>query len=165
MSFERGDFYKVVALVEGRLLSIYDGVTEYAVGRLLRDRALPKHRGGLYVARSPQEALRATFTLPQGSKLPWAPRVLRCHVQGPMEEYRGKLAVSALLVLSATPLSTAFGGASYAARCRRARRPQAGPQLPVFPEVAAQPPRNTEVREAARLVSAAASTAGSVILS
>ena len=29
-------------------------VTEYAVGRLLRDRALPKHRGGLYVARSPQ---------------------------------------------------------------------------------------------------------------
>ena len=33
----------------------------------------------------PQEALWATFTLPQSCKLPWAPRVLlRCHVQGPM---------------------------------------------------------------------------------
>lgn len=163
MSFERGDFYKVVALVEGRLLSIYDGATEYAVGRLLRERALPKHRGGLYVARSPQEALRATFTLPQSCKLPWAPRVLlRCHVQGPMLEYRGKLAVSALLVLSATPLSTAFGGASYAARCRRVRQPQARPEL-AFPEASRS--GNREVREAARLVSAAASTAGSAILS
>ncbi|CAK9000280.1 unnamed protein product [Durusdinium trenchii] len=124
MSFERGDFFKIVALVNGRLLSIYDGVTEYAVGRILRSRALPQHRGGLYVARTPQEALRATFSLPQNSKLLLAPRMLlRCRVQGPTVEYNGKLAVSALLALHATPLADAFGGASYAARCRRVRTP------------------------------------------
>lgn len=39
------------------------------------------------------------------------------------QEYNGKLAVSALLALHATPLADAFGGASYAARCRRVRTP------------------------------------------
>ena len=48
------------------------------------DMPVPSHitRVGCF---PPQEALRATFTLPQSCKLPWAPRVLlRCHVQGPM---------------------------------------------------------------------------------
>lgn len=38
------------------------------------------------------------------------------------KDYGGKLAVSGLLVLSASPVSDVFGGASYAARCRRAGR-------------------------------------------
>ncbi|CAE8583136.1 unnamed protein product, partial [Polarella glacialis] len=118
-------FYKVVARVGGQLLSIFDGQTVYAVGRLLRQEVRPGHRGGLYVARTARDAVRATFHLPQRSRLLLAPRVLlRCEAKGPFLDYgQGKVAVSALLPVEAKALDSNVP-ATYAGRCRAARRPQ-----------------------------------------
>lgn len=129
IGFESRTFYKVVARVEGRLLSIFDGITEYAIGRVLRQEVRERHRGGLYVARSPQDAVRATFNLPTQSKLLLAPRVLlRCQARGPLLEYgQGKVAVSALLPMEARALDSATC-ATYSGRCRAARRPRQSSQ-------------------------------------
>ncbi|CAJ1410599.1 unnamed protein product [Effrenium voratum] len=131
------------------------GVTEYAVGRILRSPVQRQHRGGLYVARSCKEAITATFSLPENSKQLLAPRVLlRCYVMGPTLEYPGKLAVSALMPLSAEPLADVLDGATYAARCRRFRRPRSQAW-----RAAAAVPAPVPEATAAQLVAAAAEAA------
>mmetsp|Transcript_156851 Transcript_156851/g.292698 ORF Transcript_156851/g.292698 Transcript_156851/m.292698 type:complete len:244 (+) Transcript_156851:106-837(+) len=114
------DVYKVVALVDGRLLSIFDATTEYTIGVRIDQLVLPGHGGGFYVSRTPEEALRAVFTLPRRSRLLLAPRVLlRCRAQGMCLSYgSGKLAVSSLMPLEAKPVHGDVP-ATYAGRCRR----------------------------------------------
>lgn len=114
------DVYKVVALVDGRLLSIFDGVTEYVIGIRRDQLVLPGHGGGFYVSRTPEEALRAVFSLPKRSRLLLAPRVLlRCRAHGMCLPYgSGKIAVSGLTPLEARPVHSDVA-ATYAGRCRR----------------------------------------------
>ncbi|KAG8462125.1 hypothetical protein KFE25_011575 [Diacronema lutheri] len=72
-----GDVYKVVAALGGRLISIFDGQTEYALG-------VPVHAPAgewLYACASYEDAVRAP--LPRRSRLRLAPRaVLRCTAWG-----------------------------------------------------------------------------------
>mmetsp|Transcript_46816 Transcript_46816/g.81393 ORF Transcript_46816/g.81393 Transcript_46816/m.81393 type:complete len:293 (+) Transcript_46816:111-989(+) len=100
------DVYKVVALVDGRLLSIFDATTEYTIGVRIDQLVLPGHGGGFYVSRTPEEALRAVSSLPRRSRLLTAPRaLLRCRAQGKYLSYgSGKLAVSALTPLEVKPV-------------------------------------------------------------
>lgn len=95
------DVYKVVALVDGHLLSIFDGATEYVIGTRRDQLVLPGRGGGFYVYRTAEEALRAEF--PKRSRLLRAPRaLLRCRAHGMCLPYEnGILAVSGLTPLEA----------------------------------------------------------------
>eukprot|EP00427_Karlodinium_veneficum_P066165 CAMPEP_0169322264 /NCGR_PEP_ID=MMETSP1017-20121227/9329_1 /TAXON_ID=342587 /ORGANISM="Karlodinium micrum, Strain CCMP2283" /LENGTH=1744 /DNA_ID=CAMNT_0009416799 /DNA_START=24 /DNA_END=5258 /DNA_ORIENTATION=+ len=102
------DVFKVVALVNGRLYSIFDGVTEYVVGKRLesKNKARPAYRGGLYVMSSAERAMRSKF--PQHSKLLLAPRVLiGCRAHGKRVECDdGGFAISGLTPLEVLAIET-----------------------------------------------------------
>ena len=87
-------YYKAVAVVEGRYLSIFDGVTEYKLNQQVEDRARRGHGGGIYVYPTLEDALDAR--VPGGSALLAAPRViLRVRAEGKSCIYdNGKLAFS-----------------------------------------------------------------------
>ncbi len=92
---EGGDtYYKQVALVDGRLLSIFDGETEYRLGETISENARQHHEGGIYVYRSADAAKRAPF--PRESALLSAERVLiRVRAEGRYCRYdNGKLSFS-----------------------------------------------------------------------
>lgn len=99
-----GTYFKAVALVGERLLSIFDGSTEYVPGLELREPARQKHGGGFYVYRSPKEALRAA--VPKESELYDSPRViLSVKAEGQYCVYEnGKLAFSRI-----TPIKVEMG--------------------------------------------------------
>eukprot|EP00451_Oxyrrhis_marina_P035228 CAMPEP_0204372018 /NCGR_PEP_ID=MMETSP0469-20131031/46948_1 /ASSEMBLY_ACC=CAM_ASM_000384 /TAXON_ID=2969 /ORGANISM="Oxyrrhis marina" /LENGTH=181 /DNA_ID=CAMNT_0051362235 /DNA_START=11 /DNA_END=553 /DNA_ORIENTATION=+ len=85
-------FYKVVAVLSGRFLSVYDGATEFIVGHPTSCPVRPRHQGGLYVFPSYQLALDALNGLPRrrGRGLYLAPRkILRCRCVGPFLRYPG----------------------------------------------------------------------------
>lgn len=70
-----GEFFKSVARAEdGRLLSIFDGTTEYRIGETLVQRVGRNHEGGYYVRRTPEGALAAD--VPSNSALADAERVV-----------------------------------------------------------------------------------------
>jgi len=97
---EGGDgYYKVVARDGDRLVSIYDGETEYVVGRELAEAARQDHGGGFYVYDSPEAARSAPF--PARSALADAERVLlRVRAAGSYCRYaNGKLAFSRITPL------------------------------------------------------------------
>jgi len=73
-SREGGIYYKAVAVVDGKFLSIYDGETEYKLGEMLRQPARQSHGGGYYVYRTIDEAREAA--VPGNSKLKDAPRAI-----------------------------------------------------------------------------------------
>lgn len=96
---EGGDmYYKMVAqLPDGRLVSVYDGETEYKIGQVIEQHAKQNHRGGIYVYRSIAEAQNAEF--PPRSALPDLPRIcLRVNASGQYCVYdNGKLAFSKVI--------------------------------------------------------------------
>jgi len=67
-------YYKIVARIENRLLSIFDGKTEYKIGCEICEQARQGHNGGFYAYSSAESAIKAPF--PADSKLLHAPRVL-----------------------------------------------------------------------------------------
>jgi hypothetical protein len=88
-------YYKMVARLEdGRLVSIYNGRTEYVLGQTLIEQARKEHGGGYYVYNSPQAARWAV--LPTNSRVRNAPQVLlRLRAEGNYVRYdNGKLAFS-----------------------------------------------------------------------
>ncbi|MEO8287111.1 MAG: hypothetical protein ABI670_11830 [Chloroflexota bacterium] len=87
-------YYKAVALVDGRYLSIFDGVTEYKIGETTVDRARQKHQGGIYCYDNLDQALSAD--VPPSAALRSADRVvLRVRAEGSYCRYPGgKLAFS-----------------------------------------------------------------------
>jgi hypothetical protein len=88
-------YYKAVAIAPGpRLLSIYDGETEYCKGITVSDPARQGHAGGIYVYPSADAA--ADAALPWDSMLRCLPRaILRVRAEGPYCRYdNGKLAFS-----------------------------------------------------------------------
>ncbi|KAK3249801.1 hypothetical protein CYMTET_40787 [Cymbomonas tetramitiformis] len=69
--------YKVVAMVDGRPMSIYDGRTEYAINQTVMDPLGEDHAGGLYVSETVQGCLlRDADLFPPQSALIGAPRAL-----------------------------------------------------------------------------------------
>jgi hypothetical protein len=92
---EGGDhYYKAVAVVNGRFLSIFDGTTEYRIGETAVQRPRQGHRGGIYVYPSLEAAAHAR--VPADSVLADAPRaILRVRAEGSYCRYdNGKLAFS-----------------------------------------------------------------------
>jgi hypothetical protein len=99
------DYYKVVAQAEnGRLLSIYDGETEYQLGVTLNGkRPLQCHHGGYYCHADPEDARDAA--LPDTSALLHLPRVLlRVKAEGAYTRYGQKLAFSRITPLEIVPM-------------------------------------------------------------
>lgn len=98
------DYYKAVALVDGRMYSIYDGKTEYVLGQEMRQQSQQQHGGGYYVYGSILDAIHAR--VPAASKLADTKRVIiQCRVGGSYCCYdNGKWAFSRL-----TPLRIVVG--------------------------------------------------------
>jgi len=89
------DYFKAVAVApDGRMVSIYDGKTEYVVGKPVERRARQNHAGGIYVYGSADEAANAD--VPAGSAMHDAPRVvIRVRAGGQYCRYdSGKLSFS-----------------------------------------------------------------------
>lgn len=101
---EGGDHYfKAVAIADdGRMLSIFDGSTEYRFGQTLTERPRQNHGGGYYVYPNAQSAARAE--VPAESALRNAKRlVIRVRAEGNYCRYdNGKLAFARV-----TPLERA----------------------------------------------------------
>jgi hypothetical protein len=84
------DYYKKVALVDGRMLSIFDGETEYKIGVTVKDTPRQNHGGGIYVYNSITDALNAAF--PGDSALKDAEHVIiRVRAEGSYCRYRGDI--------------------------------------------------------------------------
>jgi len=86
---EGGDsYYKIVAIHPdtGKLVSVFDGETEYQIGVTLNGKARQGHEGGYYCYKTKEAAIRAAF--PKGSvgKL-WAKKVLRIQAEGQYVTY------------------------------------------------------------------------------
>lgn len=97
---EAGDgWFKAVALVDGRMLSVFDGKTEYRLGEEMRQAVRTEHGGGFYAYPTLEAARRAS--VPSGSALIDAPRVvLRVRVDGAYSQYgNGKVSWSRLTPL------------------------------------------------------------------
>ena len=96
---EGGDtYYKVVACVNGRYLSIFDGETEYRIGEELHEVPRQGHQGGYYVYPTVKAA--QTADLPRTSRLLDAPRaLLRVRAEGGYCRYEHKLAFSRITPL------------------------------------------------------------------
>lgn len=95
------DHYKAVAMLDdGRLVSVYDGVTEYRLGETLREPCRPGHRGGYY-CHPDVEMSNATARrlFPDVSALYGCPRLalIRVRVGGRKIRYSGgKVAFSSV---------------------------------------------------------------------
>ena len=98
-SFPNADFYfKLVAKVNGKYFSIFDGDTEYTIGRHLSEAVQPEHKGGYYVYPSLKEAVFADVPFNKGGHY-IAPRtVLKVIAWGDFIKYeKGKMAFSNIL--------------------------------------------------------------------
>lgn len=88
-------YFKAVAVADdGRMLSIFDGRTEYRLGETLVEPVRKGHGGGFYVY--PSEALATEAELPADSMLRRAPRaIIRVRAEGQYTRYDNhKLAFS-----------------------------------------------------------------------
>mmetsp|Transcript_16153 Transcript_16153/g.38053 ORF Transcript_16153/g.38053 Transcript_16153/m.38053 type:complete len:239 (+) Transcript_16153:71-787(+) len=96
-------YYKLVAQQNGRYYSIYDGVTEYYVGKTLSQPVRPGHRGGYYVCETLYDLLK--LNIPTNSELKraeWA--VARVEGWGSTIVYSAhKIAVQSITVLGFRP--------------------------------------------------------------
>ena len=104
---EQGEYYKAVAVVDGRYLSIFDGVTEYRLGETTAQQtARQDHGGGWYVYGTPRAA--ATAELPDRCALADAPRaILKVRAEGAYCRYGSDHDTSKLAFSRLTPLEVA----------------------------------------------------------
>ena len=93
-------YYKLVAKVDNRYYSIYDGDTEYKMGEVLSQTARPGHGGGYYVYASTREAVFADVPYKRGGHY-IAPRtVVKCICWGDFVVYsNGKMSFSNIMAV------------------------------------------------------------------
>jgi len=101
-------YFKVVAKVDGRYLSIFDGQTEFKLGERIARMPALGHRGGFFAYDTIEDARDQLAMLPKGSKLIKADRtVLRVSGNVPHAEARrahGKVMLWAMTPLEEVPL-------------------------------------------------------------
>lgn len=96
--------YKRVARVGDRLLSIYDGVTEYRIGEVTTAKICDEH-SGIFVRPTAKGAKRAA--VPDSSRLADAPyAILRCECYGESAQHNGKTAYEHCRPVEVVALST-----------------------------------------------------------
>ena len=92
--------YKLVKVVDGKMLSLYDSATEYVIGKRLTQKARDGHAGGYYAYRSEEEVRTALNlkTLVPADCLCGVEIValLKCELSGTIIEYGAKLAATYL---------------------------------------------------------------------
>jgi hypothetical protein len=89
--------YKIVEVVDGKYFSVFDGKTEYVMGKRLAERAVSEHGGGYYSYPSP-DGVEARFN--DGSLFPrrcyddpMTLALIECEISGTVIEYdNGKFA-------------------------------------------------------------------------
>ncbi|SHH88764.1 hypothetical protein SAMN02745135_02557 [Caloranaerobacter azorensis DSM 13643] len=91
---EEGYYYKLVAVIDNKYFSIFDGKTQYEIGKTLIEEVKPDFEGGFYVYKTIKEAQNAVF--PSTSKLLKATRaILKVKCCGNYCKYEnGKIAFS-----------------------------------------------------------------------
>lgn len=91
---EGGEYYKAVAVVDGKFFSVYNGRTEYVIGREMYEPARQDHKGGYYVQRTIHGAEHAIF--PSDAVFKNHPRaILKLKCEGNYCKYdNGKIAFS-----------------------------------------------------------------------
>lgn len=139
---ERCFAFKAVAEVDGRLLSIYDGVTEFVLGRTSMRHPRAGRAGAFFVHRTAQGAMAHPF--PSSCRLAHAPRVVlrvRCDACAAVPTH-GKLMLSEL-----TP--------THVVARRRAQRWKLEPWYAVD-----EPPPRPKSADAATAATSAAAAAG-----
>jgi len=93
------NYYKLVAVLgNGRMVSVYDGETEYKIGETVSERPRREHNGGIYVYPSLEAAERthSMAIVPEVSA--YHPHrhpasgyaILRCRCEGSYYRYPGK---------------------------------------------------------------------------
>lgn len=94
-------YYKLVAKLHGKYLSIFDPSVEYKINTELVEKALPDHKGGYYVYATPKEAVFADVPCKPGG-LFMAPRtVLKVQAWGDFVVYdNGKLSFSHIVPIA-----------------------------------------------------------------
>lgn len=94
---EERHYFKLVGILDdGRLLSLYDGETEYRTGVTLEQEAVPDHGGGYYVYRTAREAESADVLVADSMCTAFRV-VIRCRCEGKRVAYdHGKIAFSRL---------------------------------------------------------------------
>mmetsp|Transcript_21889 Transcript_21889/g.66453 ORF Transcript_21889/g.66453 Transcript_21889/m.66453 type:complete len:196 (+) Transcript_21889:26-613(+) len=101
-------YYKAVAKVDGRYLSIFDGRTEFKLGVRIARRPALGHRGAFFVHDTLEAARAALNSFPKGSKLLKAQKaLLRVSGDVPHTEARrvhGKVMLWALVPLEEVPI-------------------------------------------------------------
>lgn len=90
--------YKLVGITEdGRYVSLYDGETEYKLGKRLMEAAQPDHGGGYYVSRTPEEARSHGAGVNRAANMLNRPTaLLECRCIGRGIQYDTKVAVGVL---------------------------------------------------------------------
>jgi len=88
--------YKVVAVKDGKYLSLYDGKTEYKIGELLEQTAKRGHQGGYYVTESLIDCVEGDIPLPANAVLQrWLHRAILCvEFGGKTIKYKDKVVAS-----------------------------------------------------------------------
>jgi len=88
--------YKVVAVKDGKFLSLFDGATEYKFGERLEQAAKSGHKGGYYVMYNIHDCNGGDIPLPTNAVLRrWPHRaILRVEYGGKVVLYKKKVAAS-----------------------------------------------------------------------
>jgi len=88
--------YKVVAVKDGKYLSLYDGVTEYKIGERLEQATKRDHQGGYYVLGNIEDCNGGNIPLPHNAALRlWPHRaILKVKYGGKIVRYKRKVAAS-----------------------------------------------------------------------
>jgi len=88
--------YKIVAVKDGKYLSLFDGKTEYKIGERLEQPAKRGHQGGYYVFRNFSDLMEGDIPLPSNAELRyWTERAtLYVAYGGKIVKYKNKIAAS-----------------------------------------------------------------------
>lgn len=111
-------FFKAVAKIGGRYMSIFDGQTEFKLGERIERVPAMGHRGAFFAYESIERAREASF--PKSSQLLNADRVL-LRVRGNAPHAETKRAHGKVMLWAMTPLEEVPLRASVAAVGRRRR--------------------------------------------
>jgi hypothetical protein len=96
-------YYKVVAKVDGRYLSIFDGQTEFKLGERIARMPALGHRGAFFAYDTVEDARGQLASLPKGSKLIKANHTL-LRVSGNVPRAEARRAHGKAMLWAMTPL-------------------------------------------------------------
>lgn len=93
--------YKIVEVVDGKYYSVFDGKTQYAMGKRLAEKAVSEHGGGYYsypTAEGVEAAFQAGTLFPSHCyDNPMTLALIECEISGTIINYQGRKFASTYL--------------------------------------------------------------------